>query len=146
MIVKVSEENLLSAAEIHAEAWRDSHRTFCSEAFVNQHTAMNQKTYLENEMRNGKQLYMLVKDFPVGIVSIKDCLIETLYVLPAEQHKGYGTELLLFAMEQCKGTPCLWVLDNNKKAQSLYHRYGFHVTGKKRPLSEQLCELEMKSD
>ena len=50
MIVRVSEENLRSAAAIHAESWRDSHSAFCSEAFVRQHTAMRQRQYLEQEM------------------------------------------------------------------------------------------------
>lgn len=144
MIVKVNEENLRSAAKIHAESWRDSHRSFCSEVFVKQHTAARQKLYLAQELRDGKQLYMLVKDVPVGIVSIKDSLIENLYVLPAEQHKGYGSELLLFAIKKCKGKPRLWVLEHNEKARSLYSKHGFSMTGKKHPLSEQLSELEME--
>ena len=144
MMVRVNEENLLSAAEVHAESWQDSHMAFCSESFVRQHTAARQKTYLEQEIRDGKQLYMLVKAAPVGIVSIKGSLIENLYVLPAEQRKGYGSELLLFATKQCKGKPRLWVLDRNEKAQAFYRKHGFHMTGKKHPLSEQLSELEME--
>ena len=95
MVVKVNEENLPFAAEIHAESWRDSHSAFCSTAFVKQHTVARQKKYLEQEIQDGKQLYMLVKEVPVGIVSIKDSLIENLYVRPDEQHKGYGSELVL---------------------------------------------------
>ena len=45
MIVEVTRENLLSAAEIHAESWRDSHRAFCSEAFVSQHTTARQRKW-----------------------------------------------------------------------------------------------------
>ena len=146
MIVRVDEETLPIAAEIHAVSWRDSHRAFCTEAFVQQHTAARQKAYLEQEMRDGKQLYMLVRDIPVGIVSIKDDLIENLYVLPSEQRKGCGTELLRFAMEKCTGKPRLWVLDNNEKAQSLYFKHGFRMTGKSNPLTEQLSELEMEAN
>ena len=97
---------------------------------MKQHTIEHQKVYLEKEMQNGKQLYMLVKEIPVGIVSIKDSLIENLYVLPTAQHKGYGTRLLLFAIRKCKGKPHLWAPDNNEKAQSLYRKYGFRVTRK----------------
>ncbi len=143
MIVEVTRENLLSAAEIHAESWRDSHRAFCGEAFVSQHTTARQKIYLEQEMEGGKQLYMLIRDAPVGIVSVKDSLIENLYVLPSEQHKGYGAELLLFAVKKCKAAPCLWVLNNNEKALSLYLKFGFRVTGRRHTLSEQLFELEL---
>ncbi len=144
MIVRVNEENLLSAAQIHAESWQDSHRAFCSEEFVKQHTAAHQKSFLEQELREGKQLYMLVKEIPVGIVSVQDRMIEHLYVLPSQQNKGYGTQLLLFAMEKCNGRPCLWVLDNNKRAQALYARYGFHMTGKANAITPQLSELEME--
>ena len=144
MIVRVNKENLLSAAKIHAKSWQDSHRAFCNEAFIKQHTAAHQRSYLVKEIQDGKQLYMLIKELPVGIISIKDDLIENLYVLPTEQRKGYGTELLLFAIKKCKGKPRLWVLDNNKNAQALYRKHGFHMTGKTHPLSEQLSELEME--
>lgn len=144
MIVKVNDSNVLIAAEIHAKSWRDSHKTFCSENFVKQHTTERQKAYLEKEMQNGKQVYMLVKDLPVGIVSIMDGLIENLYVLPNEQHKGYGTELLCFAISECNEKPHLWVLNNNEKARMLYRKHGFYETGKIHRLSEQLSELEME--
>ena len=143
MIIKVNEENLQTAAEINAESWQKSHSTLYSESFIKQHNAARQKVCLKNSMKDGKRLYMLVKEIPVGIVSIKDNLIEDLYILPAEQHKGYGTELLLFAIKKCSGKPSLWVLDNNEKAQSLYRKYGFHLTGKKHLFSGQLTELEM---
>ena len=143
MIVTVNEGNLQTAAEIYAESWQNSYRMLYSESFVMRHTSARQKVYLKKAMQSGKQLYMLVKESPVGIVSIKGCLIEDLYVLPAEQNKGYGTELLLFAMNKCHGSPYLWVLDNNEKAQSLYRKCGFHMTGKKRSFSNLLTEFEM---
>lgn len=144
MIIEVSEATILSAAEIHSESWKESHSSFCSKELVEQHTVDHQKTYLQNEMSDGKRLYMLIEKKPVGIVSIKDNLIENLYILPTEQHKGYGTKLLMFALEQCIGTPCLWILDNNKKAYSLYSKYGFRLTGNKHKLSNTISEIEMK--
>ena len=143
MIVSVTEENLLSAAQIQAESWQESHRSFCSDAFVKSHTPQRQKALFQQEMRGGMTLYMLVKEYSVGVVSVKEDLIENLYILPAEQNKGYGTELLQFAMAQCRGTPRLWILDNNHRALAFYRRHGFRLTGKRSPLSEQLSELEM---
>ena len=143
MIVSVTEENLLSAARIQAESWQESHRSFCSEAFVKAHTPQRQKALFQQEMQGGMALYMLVKEYPVGVVSVKEDLIENLYVLPAEQNKGCGTELLLFAMAQCRGTPRLWILDNNDRARQFYQKHGFHLTGNAHSLSEQLSELEM---
>ena len=105
MIVKVNDANLQTAAEIHAKSWRDSHAAFCSESFITQHTAERQKAFLEKEMQNGKQIYMLIKDIPVGIVSIQDSLIENLYILPSEQHKGYGTKAHCAAILQYGASP-----------------------------------------
>lgn len=144
MIVKVNGATILSAAEIHSESWKESHRAFCSESFVAQHTVENQLLYLQEEMRGGKALYLLIAQKPAGIVSVKDNLIENLYVLPSEQHKGYGTQLLRFAVAQCSGTPRLWILSNNEKAYCLYAKYGFALTGNRHKLSDAISELEMK--
>lgn len=87
---------------------------------------------------------MLVDRAPVGIVSLKENLIENLYILPREQGKGYGTELLLFAIGRCPGEPTLWILDNNEKAFRFYTKHGFEKTGKVNDITGSLSELEMK--
>lgn len=144
MMIEVNESALLSAAKIHSESWRKSHESFCDEQFVNSHTVEAQQIYLRNEISSGKHLYMLVNETPMGIVSVMGNMIENLYVLPSEQHKGYGTQLLLFAIERCDGTPRLWILDNNEKAYSLYTKYGFRLTGNKHQLSDTISEVEME--
>ena len=95
--------NIATAAEIHAISWRESHKSFCSKEFVDAHTTERQMKYIENEIKNGKQFYILMDAGAKGIVSIKDNLIENLYVLPSEQRKGYGTKLLKYAEEKCQG-------------------------------------------
>lgn len=144
MFIKLDETNLRTAAEIHSKAWKESHKTFCSKAFVELHTVERQTEYLRNEMRQGKDLYLLVHDHPVGIVSIRDNLIEHLYVLPEAQHQGYGTELLQFAIQRCSGIPTLWVLSGNQRALQLYEAHGFCRTGSEHPLSAGLFELELR--
>ena len=128
-IVAIDERNIALAAEIRSASWQESHRSFCSREFVERHTPAQQVDYLRGRLQAGKTLYMLTEPKPVGIVSVCENLIEDLYIAPEEQHKGYGTKLLLFAMEQCTGTPTLWVLSNNQKACSLYTKYGFQKTG-----------------
>ncbi len=49
-------------------------------------------------MEKGAQLFVLMHEKPVGIVTVRGDLIENLYVLPSEQNKGYGTQLLAFAL------------------------------------------------
>jgi GNAT superfamily N-acetyltransferase len=144
MIVQVDESNITDASKIHSESWKDSHKHICSASFLELHTVEHQKEYLHREMEAGKKVYMLVEENPVGIVSVYGSLIENLYVLPDQQRKGYGTKLLLFAVQQCTDTPVLWILDSNQKAHSLYFKYGFRETGKRNPLSGGLSEIEME--
>ena len=142
MIVPVTNENISSAALIHSEAWKQSHKGFCSAEFVSAHTPLRQRKYLENEIALGKELYMLIEDKAVGVVSVHNGLIENLYVLPSEQNRGCGSRLLDYAIKVCGGRR-LWVLNINTGARRLYERRGFKETGEIKPLSEKLWEVEM---
>ena len=94
-------------------------------------------------MRCGSKVYMLVEERPVGIVSVKESLIEDLYVLPDKQNMGYGTKLLQFAVGQCNGKPILWILENNANAKRLYLKMGFQETGRIRTVADGLDEIEL---
>ncbi len=144
MIVAVNEQNLADAGRVHAEAWRASHRDFCSAAFVERHTAAAQTDYLRRQLRQGKRIFLLIDCGPVGLVSVYGSLIENLYVLPTLQNRGYGTQLLRFAIGQCRETPTLWLLSNNEGAYRLYSRHGFVKTGQVHRLNESLYEFEMQ--
>lgn len=142
-IIEVTEENIAAAGQIHSESWQASHRAFCSPEFVAKHTAQAQTEYLRREMADGKRVWMLTDGEPVGIVSVWGSLIENLYVLPRMQNRGYGSELLVFAVRQCEGVPTLWILSNNPGARRLYVRHGFTETGSRKQLKGFLYELEM---
>lgn len=129
MIKLVTQSDLMQAAMVHSESWKESHRNICSAAFIESHTPERQKNYLASEIAKGAQLYMLIDRKPVGIVSVYGNLIENLYVLPSEQNKGYGTQLLTFAVGKCTGAPVLWVLSTNDRARRFYERNGFRQTG-----------------
>lgn len=146
MITKVDESNIEDAGRVHSESWKESHRSFCSAEFVEKHTPSAQVDYLRREMAAGKQIYMLMAEYPVGIVSVQGDLIENLYVLPSEQRKGYGTQLLQFAIQQCAGTPSLWILNTNEAACRFYLHKGFRVTGKRKELKRGMYEMELCRD
>ncbi len=143
MIISVDKENLSQAASIHSISWKESHRSFCTPDFVAMHTPKRQREYIQSKMDNGSKFYMLVEEKPVGIVSVKENLIEDLYVLPDEQNRGYGTRLLVFAAGQCTGRPALWILENNINAKRLYMRMGFRETGRRNAITGVLDELEL---
>ena len=115
-IIKVDEASIADAGRVHSESWKESHRSFCSAEFVEKHTPSAQAEYLLREMNAGKSIYMLIDKYPVGIVSVHGSLIENLYVLPSEQRKGYGSQLLHYAIQRCSGIPCIWMLNNNEGA------------------------------
>lgn len=129
---------------IHSESWKASHASFCGADFVGLHTPERQEQFLRGELMAGKHIYMLIKDCPVGIVSVYGGLIENLYVLPSQQRKGYGTELPLFAVSKCEKPPRLCILESNRAAYSLYTKYGFRLTGQTHVLSDTLSEIEMR--
>ena len=141
--VEVTEQNIADAGYIHSESWKESHRSFCSVEFVEKHTPIAQAEYLRREMDAGKSIYMLINEYPVGIVSVHGDLIENLYVLPSKQHKGYGTRLLEFAIQKCQCTPKLWILNINEGAHRLYTKHGFKETGKRKQLNGNLYEMEL---
>ncbi|MFA6736234.1 MAG: GNAT family N-acetyltransferase [Saccharofermentanales bacterium] len=142
MIEEVSEKTIHLAAMIHSLSWQASHQSFCSEEFVSAHTPEMQKKYLRKIINDGAIIYMLIsKGKPVGIISVNKSLIENLYILPSEQHNGYGTTLLKHAISKCEGKPTLWVLNNNS-AIGFYEKHGFTATGNVHRLSYDLTEIE----
>lgn len=143
MIVAVDERNLLQAARVHSISWQDSHRSFCSPDFVKRHTPERQQEYLREKMNRGSRFYLLVEDEPTGMVSVTGSLIEDLYILLHKQNRGYGTELLQFAIKKCTDTPALWILENNVNAGRLYHRMGFRETGRIHIVTNGWNEIEL---
>ena len=143
MIVTVTRTNLFQAAIIHSVSWKESHSSFCAPDFVEMHTPERQQGYIQNKMNCGSKFYMLIEDEPIGIVSVKDDLIEDLYILPQKQRMGYGTKLLQFAMEQCTDNPTLWILENNSNAKRLYQKMGFQETGRINMITDELNEIEL---
>lgn len=142
MIIAVDKTSLSEAATVHSISWKESHCSFCSASFIEQHTPERQREYLERKMNVGSKLFMLVEEMPIGIVSVTDSLIEDLYILPDKQNMGYGTKLLQFAVSQCTGTPTLWILENNINAERLYLRMGFEKTGRKNTINNGFDEIE----
>ena len=142
-IEHITEDTIQAAAYIHAESWKDSHKSFVSAEALAKRTVERQTEYLRSQLADGKKVYMLTDDIPVGIVSIKGNLIENLYVLPEKYRQGYGSKLLEFAIKKCDGAPMLTVLNNNS-AIEMYRKFGFKETGRIIPLNENLWEIEMK--
>lgn len=64
-----------------------------------------------------------------GIIAFRDGWIEQLYVLPAAQGRGIGTELLDVAKEACERLE-LWTFQRNGRARRFYEARGFALVEK----------------
>ena len=143
MIDAVNESIIYEAAYIHSESWKESHKDICTPGFIAIHTPERQEAYLRKEMAEGKDIYMLKTSNPVGIVSVKESLIENLYVLSGEQRKGYGSILLEYAISRCSSDPTLWIISTNDRARNFYLKHGFRPTGHELKRSSSMTEIEL---
>ena len=143
VISLVDENTVPAAAAVHSAAWQDSHRAFCTPDFTAAHTPERQAGYIRRKMAEGSRFYLLSDPEPAGIVSVRDHLIEDLYVLPEKQGRGLGTRLMAFALKICGGEATLWILENNTRAEKLYLRLGFERTGARHEIRHGLDEIEM---
>ena len=144
VIAPVDEKTVPAAAAVHSAAWQESHRAFCTPDFVAAHTPERQAAYIRHKMAEGSRFYILSDPEPAGIVSVRDHLIEDLYVLPEKQGRGLGTLLMAFAVRECGGEAALWILENNTRAEKLYLRLGFERTGARHNIRDGLDEIEMR--
>ncbi|SDB52338.1 hypothetical protein [Butyrivibrio sp. INlla16] len=58
-IETVSETNISQAALVHSISWKESHRSFCSEDFIEKHTPEHQMEYIRNKINAGTTFYLL---------------------------------------------------------------------------------------
>jgi ribosomal protein S18 acetylase RimI-like enzyme len=63
----------------------------------------------------------------VGFASLGGDMLEHLYVRPADQGRGIGSELLSLAKERRPGGFRLWVFQKNEGARGFYERHGLSV-------------------
>ncbi len=73
-----------------------------------------------------------------GFIQVDGQEIKKLFVEPVLQGNSIGSELLRFAVEECKADH-LWALEKNLRAIRFYERQGFCVTDEKK-LEEDTTE------
>ena len=146
MIVELNETNIIDAAKVYMESWKESHKDICSSEFIEKHDIKNMICYLKEKKDIGYDIFIYyVNEKPVGIVGMnpKDEEICLLYISPAEQGKGFGTELLEFAVKRCKN-PYITVLDTNKKAIDFYLKRRFVPAEKQQETNKEKRIFERK--
>ncbi len=77
-------------------------------------------------------------DEAVGVASLGDGVLQTLYVLPQLWGQGVGGALHDLAVDRLRdagvGEARLWTLAENHRARAFYERRGWTLTGRARPV------------
>ena len=118
-----------------ASVFRDDYRRLYNECYHEMHEALGIRPYdfiqddsfFDHGMEN---VYILVEnDELIGSVAIKDNEIDDLLVRKDRQGRGYGRQILLWALEgfEC-GNAILHVAEWNARAVKLYKSVGFEIT------------------
>jgi putative acetyltransferase len=72
----------------------------------------------------------------VGVISLSDGVVKTLYVMPRCWGRGVGTTLHDFALDRLRETNVdearLWTLTDNHRARAFYEKRGWILTGRTR--------------
>lgn len=89
-------------------------------------------------------LYVLDDGLIRGFLQVSGTEICKIYVDSFFQSRGYGEELMKYAIRQLQADN-LWVLEKNKRAISFYQRQGFNLTGEKK-LEEDTAEYLLKME
>lgn len=62
MIIRVNENNIMDAANIHSISWKESHRDFCTSEFIESHSPERQLKYISDKMQKGTEFFMFVDE------------------------------------------------------------------------------------
>ncbi len=145
----MNEQTIAEAGKIYAASWQSSHQSFVSEATLEKHTPARQVEALREAQKDGWKLFLCFdQQTAVGMVGLNFTTgeIGLLYVQPGHWGKGYGRQMLDFAVPEMQKhtTPFLTVLNLNTRAKEIYEKYGFVATGEERVLSELKNLKELK--
>lgn len=118
----------------YSPEYREEYRRVYNECFREMRKALDIKPYdfiqdnsfFDSGMEN---VYLLTDNGAlVGSVAMKDSEIDDLIVAREYQRRGYGRQILLWALEHIRSERVvLHVAEWNKKAVSLYEKTGFEI-------------------
>ncbi len=93
------------------------------------HTREETRWWMEHVVLKGNAVTVAISSADlVGFVSVRENVLEHLYVAAEAQGKGIGSKLLHKATSSMPRPISLCVFQENKRARRFYERHGFHCS------------------
>ena len=132
---KQAEQRSSVSLEPYSQEYQEQYKRLYNECYHEMREALGIEPYdfIQDDAffeEGMDQVYLLVENGGlVGSVALKGGEIDDLLVDRAHQGRGYGRQILLWALENIQGDPVtLHVAEWNQKAVRLYKSVGFEVT------------------
>lgn len=143
-IERVTKETAIQASYIYAMSWKVGYKGIIPQPYLDALPLDRWADKLGNTGHESLRADYMVWDNGKFVATASICRardeqykgwgeIMSIYVLPEEFGKGYGSSLFSYASEQLKengyGDIYLWVLEENQRARSFYEKMGFRANG-----------------
>lgn len=158
-IVRATFGNAEDLGYVHAMSWRKSYSGIIPKEFLDNFTPEKRTDIFRKTLLSSQDEFYIayLNKQPMGMLVLGKSRddeanenmgeIESIYLLPEYWDKGYGKQLMDFAVNRLKELSyrmvTLWVLEENKRARTFYERYGFVFDGTKKKINigKQLIEI-----
>lgn len=130
---------------IHSQAWRVEYKNIITDEILEKYTPEKREEYFKNAIiykteetavieSSGKVIGFITLGQSRDIDSTSECgEVWGIYLSPDYWRRGFGTILLNWGLKELglRGfiKVTLWVLEDNKHAQSFYEKHGFKFDG-----------------
>ncbi len=150
-IVRASLDRAEDIAYVHAMSWREAYHGIVPDEFLEDFTPEKRADVFRKSFPSSPdEFYIAYLDGqPMGMLVIGKLRdadadehageIGAIYLLAGYWGKGYGKQLMDFAISRLKElsyrTVTLWVLEANERARKFYERYGYVFDGAKKEIN-----------
>ena len=134
-------DSRLAVSNVYEKSWKYAYRGIVSQDYLDDIPTGQWASGIEQDGR--KNIVLIENGIIIGTSGFGSARMEdmkgfgeiiSLYLLPEYIGKGYGRQLLQFAMKELQKMGFhkvyLWVLEENKTARHFYEKSGFVPTGR----------------
>lgn len=160
-ISELTEETVADFGRIHALGWQYAYKGIVSAEILAHFTPEKRAAVFKRAMKNPDELFYIAKSGqdPAGILILaprvkadqenrqKTGEVKAIYLEPELIGKGFGRELMTFAVTELRKHGdtriVLWVLKDNARARTFYEEFGFRSDGVTQDieLGKPVCEM-----